>query len=92
MNIFFTYSQSRIIAVVKYQVPVGLPAGEKKYLFSTHLDSGQIRVQPTGKKLSPYLYPLGRVPDRYRVLVPELPSLVSRSKSSFLSAPSAPTA
>jgi hypothetical protein len=65
----------QIIAVVKYQVPVGLSAGGKKYPSHTRLDSGRVRVPPAGKKSSPYPYPSGRVPDGYRVLVPELPSL-----------------
>jgi hypothetical protein len=32
-------------------------------------------VPSTGKKSSPYPYPLGRVPGGYRVPIPELPSL-----------------
>jgi hypothetical protein len=68
----FTCSQPRIIAVVKYRVPVGLPAGGKKYLSRTRLDSGRVRVPPMGKKSS--LYPSGRVLDGYQVPVPELPS------------------
>jgi hypothetical protein len=42
---------------------------------NTRLDSGHVRMPPVGKKSSPYLYPSGRVPDGYRVPVPELPSL-----------------
>jgi hypothetical protein len=33
-------------------------------------------VPPVGKKSSPYSYPSGRVPNRYQIPVPELPSLV----------------
>jgi hypothetical protein len=52
--------------------------GGKKYMSRTRLDLGQVHVPPTGKKSSPYPYPLGRVPDGYRVPVPELPSLSTR--------------
>jgi hypothetical protein len=61
--------------VVKYRVPVGLPAGGKKYPSHTRLDSGRVRVPPAGKKSSPYPYPSGQIPNGYRVPVPELPSL-----------------
>jgi hypothetical protein len=50
--------------------------GGKKYPSRTRLNSGRVRVPPTGKKMFPYPYPSGRVPDGYRVPVPELPSLV----------------
>jgi hypothetical protein len=40
------------------------------------VSSGRVRVPPTGKKLCPYSYPSGRVPDGYRVPVPKLPSLL----------------
>jgi hypothetical protein len=40
--------------VVKYQIPVGLPVGEKKYPFRTHLNLDRVRVPPTDKKLCPY--------------------------------------
>jgi hypothetical protein len=66
--------------VVKYRVPVGLPADGKKYPSHTCLNLSRVRVPPAGKKSSLYLYPSGQVPDGYRVPVPELPSLVSMRK------------
>jgi hypothetical protein len=70
MNTFFTYSQSRIITVVKYRISIRLLVGEKKYPFRIHLDSDRIRVSFTSKKLCPYPYLLNRVP------IPELTSLI----------------
>jgi hypothetical protein len=65
--------------LVKYRVPVGLPTGGKKYPSRTHLDSGRVQVPPAGKKSC--LYPSGRVPDGYRVPIPELPSLLREDDS-----------
>jgi hypothetical protein len=45
---------------------------------------------PVGKKLSPYLYPSGRVPGRYRVPVPELPSLSTSANEDLGGAAAAP--
>jgi hypothetical protein len=47
--------------VVKYQLPVELPTGGKKYSSCTHLGSDRVRVSPTGKKSSSYPYLSGRV-------------------------------
>jgi hypothetical protein len=61
--------------IVKYRVPVGLPMGGKKYPSRIRLDSDRVRVSPTGKKLSPYLYSSDQIPSGYQVPVPKLPYL-----------------
>jgi hypothetical protein len=70
MNTFFTYSQPKIITVVKYHISIRLLAGEKKYPFRTHLDSGRIHVSYMSKKSYSYPYLLDRVS------IPELQSLI----------------
>jgi hypothetical protein len=51
------------MVVVKYQVPIVLPVGGKKYSSRTCLDSGRVQVPPVGKKSPSYPYPSGQVPD-----------------------------
>jgi hypothetical protein len=64
MNTFLLVYKLKFIAVVNYRVPVELPAGGKKYPSHIRLDSGRLRVPPTGKKLSPY--PIA-IPNSWRV-------------------------
>jgi hypothetical protein len=52
------------------------PHEGKKNLSRTRLDSDRVRMPPVNKKSSP----LNQVPDGYRVLVPELPSLYQSVK------------
>jgi hypothetical protein len=55
--------------------PTGYPQAGQNTCARTRLGSGRVRVRPAGEKSCPCPSPSGRVPSRYPLPVPELPSL-----------------